>query len=162
MLPKYLPRSEWSKTARKIRGGVLKHYLLSAGENINIDAGAEVGWDVTLGNHSGIGMRSKVQNGTRIGSNVMIGPDCYIYTINHRIDCLDKPMIEQGYTQINPVVIGDDVWIGARVTILGGVHIGDGSVIGAGAVVTHDVPAYAVVGGNPAKILYYRNERFGN
>lgn len=133
--------------------------MRSAGKSINIDAGAEVGRDVTIGDYSGIGMYSRVQNGTQIGDNVMIGPYCLIYTMNHRINDLSEPMIRQGMTEVKPVVIGNDVWIGARVTILRGVHIGDGSVVGAGAVVTKDVPPYAVLGGNPARVLFYRNKR---
>lgn len=65
-------------------------------------------------------------------------------------------MQEQGYTKPRPVVIDDDVWIGSRVTILPGVHIGKGSIIGAAAVVTHDVEPYTIVGGNPAKLIKKR------
>lgn len=54
------------------------------------------------------------------------------------------------------LVVGNDVWIGTRVTLLGALHIGDGAIIGTGSVVTKDVPPYAVVAGNPAKILHYR------
>ena len=54
------------------------------------------------------------------------------------------------------VVVGNDVWIGARATIMGGVHIGSGAVVAGGAVVTKDVPPYAIVGGNPAKFIKYR------
>jgi acetyltransferase-like isoleucine patch superfamily enzyme len=54
------------------------------------------------------------------------------------------------------VIVGNDVWIGARVIVMGGITIGDGAVIAAGAVVTKDVPAYAIVGGSPAKIIKYR------
>jgi maltose O-acetyltransferase len=66
-------------------------------------------------------------------------------------------MVEQGYEGTRPIVIEDDVWIGARVTILGGVNIGTGAVIGAGSVVTKNVPPYAIVAGNPAKLIRYRN-----
>lgn len=58
---------------------------------------------------------------------------------------------------VEPVVIGDDVWIGTRVIILPGVKIGNGVIIAAGAVVTKDIPDYAVAGGVPAKVIKYRN-----
>ena len=86
----------------------------------------------------------------------MIGPEVIIYTQNHSFDRIDIPMCEQGFQEECKVEIGNDVWIGARVIILPGVKIGNGCVIGAGAVVTKDVPDYCVVGGNPAKILKVR------
>jgi maltose O-acetyltransferase len=93
-----------------------------------------------------------------IGDNVMMGPHCIIHTQNHKFDREDIPMCEQGFQEEKPVYIGNDVWIGSRVTILPGVKIGNGVIIGAGAVVTKDVPDYAIVGGNPAKIIRYRLE----
>ncbi len=65
-------------------------------------------------------------------------------------------MDQQGFAEEKPVVIEDDVWIGSRVTILPGVTIGRGSVVGAAAVVTKDVPPYSVVAGNPAKVVKTR------
>lgn len=62
----------------------------------------------------------------------------------------------QGDSEPKPIVIGDDVWIGARSIILKGVHIGKGAVIAAGAVVSRDVPEYAIVGGVPARVIKYR------
>ncbi len=59
-------------------------------------------------------------------------------------------------TSKGPIIIGDDVWIGMNAIVLSGVTIGQGAVVAAGSVVTHDVPAYAIVGGNPAKIIKYR------
>lgn len=85
MIPKHLPRSEWNRPAKAVRGGVLRAYLLSAGKKINIDAGAEVRWGVTIGDYSSIGMYSRVQNGTKIGDNVMMGLYRLVYTMNHRI-----------------------------------------------------------------------------
>lgn len=67
-------------------------------------------------------------------------------------------MIEQGSLPKSSLIIEDDVWIGARVTILKGcTKIGRGTVIGAGSVVTHDVPPFSVVAGNPAKLIKKRN-----
>ena len=92
----------------------------------------------------------------------MMGPECIIYTANHSFKRIDIPMCEQGFDEIKPVKVGNDVWIGGRVTILPGVNIGDGVVIGAGAVVTKDIPKYAIVGGVPAKIIGYRTNNINN
>ena len=86
----------------------------------------------------------------------MMGPEVIIYTSGHKFDRTDIPMIDQGFTETEPVVIGNDVWIGRRVIIMLGVNIGDGCILGAGAVVTKDVPAYSVVGGVPARIIKSR------
>ena len=78
-----------------------------------------------------------------------------ILTSTHIIDRIDIPMGEQG-SVVKEVSIGNDVWIGMRSIIMPGVTIGNGVVIGAGAVVTKDVPDYAVVGGVPARIIKFR------
>jgi len=65
-------------------------------------------------------------------------------------------MMDQGMGSFVPIVIEDDVWIGANATILKGVRISRGSIVGSGAVVTKDVPPYSIVGGNPAKIIRSR------
>ena len=83
-----------------------------------------------------------------IGNNVMFGPNVMIATGNHRIDVLGEYMInvkEKREQDDKDVVIGDDVWIGMNVIVLKGVHIGEGSVIGAGSIVTKDIPPYSVV-----------------
>lgn len=86
----------------------------------------------------------------------MMGRESFIYTYNHETLRTDIPMQEQGGTAEKTVSIGNDVWIGSRVTILPGVTIGNGAVIGASSVVTKDVPPYAVACGNPAKVVKYR------
>lgn len=85
-----------------------------------------------------------------------MGAECIVYTKNHAFSNLDTPMMYQGYLETKPVYIEDDVWIGGRVIILPGRRIGKGAIVGAGSVVTKDVPDYAIVGGNPAKVLKYR------
>ena len=156
----HLPAShqKWSFGAKRLRAFCARHMLTSCGENVNVERHARFGRGVPLGDRSGIGITASIGEQTHIGSDVMMGPDCVIYTRNHRFDRLDIPMREQGYGPVEPVEIGDDCWIGGRVTILPGVHVGNGAVIAAGAVVTKDVPPYAVVGGVPAKIIYNRKD----
>lgn len=143
---------------QKIRGFCGKLILKECGKNVNIEKGAVFSAKASLGNNSGFGKRALIQGEVKVGDNVMMGPDCIIYTQNHRFDDLETPMIEQGFQEEIPVVIGDDVWIGVRVTILPGVHIGNHTVIAAGAVVTKDIPDYAIAGGVPAKVLKFRNQ----
>ena len=156
----HLPAShqKWSFGAKRLRAFCARHMLTSCGENVNVERHARFGRGVTLGDRSGIGINASIGEQTHIGSDVMMGPDCVIYTRNHRFDRLDIPMREQGYGPVEPVEIGDDCWIGGRVTILPGVHVRNGAVIAAGAVVTKDVPPYAVVGGVPAKIICNRKD----
>lgn len=85
----------------------------------------------------------------RIGNNCLIGPDVGIYTAGHLLEPEGRTLDVYGM----PITIGNDVWIGGHSTILPGVTIGDGAVIAAGAVVTHDVEPNTIVGGVPAKVI---------
>lgn len=85
----------------------------------------------------------------RIGDHVFIGPNVGIYTVNHALDAAQR---NAGIMRSLPVQIGNDVWIGGNVVILQGVTIGNGAVIGAGSVVTHDIPAGVVAAGNPCRV----------
>ncbi len=143
----------------RIRAFFAKGFIQHCGKHVNINKGAIFSRQLSIGNNSGIGQNSRLQGRIVIGDNVMMGPECWIYTINHEFSDLSKPMIEQGYQEQKPVIIEDDVWIGGRVTILPGVTIGRGSVLGACSVVTKDVEPYSVVGGNPARVLKYRNSQ---
>lgn len=145
-----------AKWLRKICGKLI---LEKCGKNVNIERGAVFSSHVSLGNNSGIGINASLTGSVIIGDNVMMGSDCTMYSRNHAFDRTDVPMCEQGYLPEKTIVIGDDVWIGGHVIILPGVHIGNGAIVGAGAVVTKDVPQYAVVGGNPAKVIKYRNSK---
>jgi maltose O-acetyltransferase len=96
------------------------------------------------------------EGGLRIGDNVAIGPHVYIYTTNHRYEEAQYLPFD-GQILSEPVAVGSHVWIGGNVVIVPGVTVGEGAVIAAGAVVTREVPRCAVVGGNPAAVLKYRD-----
>ena len=154
---RHLPESyKFNLGQQKIRAFCGKCLLAKCGKNVNIEKNAEFAYSVELGDNSGLGINCRISGKTLIGNNVMMGPNVCIFTTNHAFDRTDIPMNEQGMSVQRPVVIEDDVWIGANVIILPGVTISKGSIVGAGAVVTKNVPEYAIVGGNPAKILKTR------
>ena len=140
----------------KLRNYFVRKYIKSAGKNINIGRYCKIHKNTTIGDHSGVGFGCEIPNGVTLGSHVMMGPDVLIFTQNHQTADPEIPMREQGMAPLKPVVIGDDVRIGARVCILPGVTIGQGAVIGACAVVSKDVPAYSVAVGNPARVVKKR------
>ena len=152
----WLPISRRSRFAKKLRGFWAKKIAKGFGKKVNIERGAIFTPGLSIGDNSGIGINCEINGEVIIGNDVMMGPEVVIYTSGHKYDRTDIPMWKQGSTEAKPVVIKDDVWIGRRAIILPGVTIGTGVVIGAGAVVTKDVPDYAVVGGVPAKVIKRR------
>ena len=110
--------------------------LITCGENFYANAHCHILGEITF------------------GKNVLIGPKVIIWGRDHGMDRA-TPMNTQPYKR-KPIVIGDDVWIGACSIILKGVTIGEGAVIAAGTIVTKDVEPYAVMAGNPAKLIKYR------
>lgn len=124
----------------------------------------------TISDYTYISNNTDVENAT-IGKFCSIADHCRIGLANHTLNLLSTSPIftlshnaaKTKWVTVNKdnessqrVIIGNDVWIGSHAIILGGITIGDGAVIGAGAVVTKDVPPYAVVGGVPAKIIKFR------
>jgi maltose O-acetyltransferase len=160
LFAQYLPRtnSRLSFGSGVIRRVVCRHIFRSMGKQVNIERGAyfSTGEQISIGDHSGLGVNCSVTGPVTIGCDVMMGPDVIVMTENHATADVTRPMRGQGALPRRPVVIEDDVWIGSRVIILPGVTIRHGAIVGAGAVVTKEVPAYAVVGGNPARVLKYR------
>ena len=147
------PIGKFSKAFRALCGRMI---LTRCGHNVNIYPKAKFSSKVELGDNSDIGFEAKLNGKVIIGNNVIMGPEVHVYTTNHNTSRIDIPIKYQGNTEERPVFIGDDSWICERVIILPGVHIGKGCVVAAGAVVTKDVPDYAVVAGNSAKVVKLR------
>jgi acetyltransferase-like isoleucine patch superfamily enzyme len=132
------------------------------GDGVAIERGVVVSTSdkgrVRIGNHVYIGEYSVLTSNEEIdiGDNVLISPQNFITDFNHIFQDSTTPIRCQGI-RTKKVTIQKDVWIGAGCKILMGVTVGEGAVIGAGAVVTQDVPPYQVVAGNPAEIIKKRN-----
>lgn len=108
--------------------------------------------DVTIGDHTRIGIHCTVIGPVCIGHHVNLAQGITVTALNHNFSDASKHIDEQGIST-RPVVIGNDVWIGANAVILPGVTIGSHCVVAAGAVVTKDVPSNTMVAGVPAKII---------
>jgi maltose O-acetyltransferase len=134
--------------------------LNKCGANVNIETNAYFGGDtITIGDNSGIGKRAYIGNiGGRRAYDREKCNDGSRYdklTKSHSHERIDIPMCKHDLYP-SKMVIEDDVWIGIRSIIMPGVKIGKESIIAAGAVVTKDVPQYAIVGGVPARIIKKR------
>jgi len=157
-----LPRCETpivGLSFRKLRRFLTERIFKQAGNNININTGVYFGNgnNIQIGNNSSMEVGCQIANDTIIGNDVMIAPDVIIFSQGHETTNVNTLMRLQGKTPPRPVVIGNDVWIGQRAIILPGVTIQDGAIIGAGSIVTKDVAARTVVGGNPAKFIKNRD-----
>ena len=108
--------------------------------------------DVTIGNYTRIGIHCTVIGPVCIGNNVNLAQGITVTALNHNFEDTSMRIDEQGIST-KPVIISDDVWIGANAVILPGVTIGRHSVVAAGAVVTKDVPDNSLVAGIPAKVI---------
>lgn len=154
---RHLPVSfkRMGRVSFKLRYWACRHIFEFCGKNVNIEKGAWFGRGsrLRIGDNSGLGINCVVPNGSVIGQDVMMGPNCYIHSQNHVFSRIDIPMRLQGKTKGKPVIIDDDVWIGRDVTIMVGRHISKGSIIAANTVLTKDFPEYSIVGGNPGILI---------
>lgn len=121
------------------------------------DGGAiEVGDNAAF--NTNVHINASVGGKIKIGQWCLVGPNVVMRTAGHKYDDPLTFIRMQGHV-ISDIYIEDDVWIGANAVILGGVRIGRGAIVGAGAVVTKDVPSLAVVVGVPAKVIKFRGEK---
>lgn len=141
--------------------------LSAVGGRITVGDDCELRCFARLEAHDGtisLGARSSVNpfcllsgfGGLQIGRDVRIGSHCVILSSTHRFEDPTQVIRAQGVER-RPTVIGDDVWLGTSVTVMGGVSIGTGCVVGAGAVVTRDVPPLSIVVGVPARVVGTRS-----
>lgn len=117
------------------------------------------GGNITLGENTFIGPYSVIygHGNVTIGRDVLIATGCKIFSSNHDIPSIDE-CIRSKADLLDHTLIGDDVWLGANTCILAGVAIGNGCVIGAGSVVTKDMPKGAIAYGVPAKVVRFRED----
>ncbi len=160
---RHLPKSTMpilGKFAFRLRQWCCRNMFASCGKNLNVEQGAYVGSgkDFHIGNDVGIGKDFCSHNRIlTIDDGCLMGEDVLFLGGGHLFADKNIPIGQQGNKEKTPLHIAGDVWIGARAIILPGCkRIGHGAVIGAGAVVTKDVPDFAVVGGNPARVIKYR------
>lgn len=123
---------------------------ITVGQRTTIYRGAEITGPVTIGSGCLVNRDGYIRSNTTIGDNVMIGPFVRLVTDSHEIGPSAK---RGGANKWPPIVIGDGTWIGASVTVVGGVTIGRGCIIAAGAVVVTDIPDNSLAGGVPAKVI---------
>ncbi|KQB41560.1 acyltransferase [Flavobacterium aquidurense] len=143
----------------KYNCSILNSEKISLSKNVKLNYGVVLQpgyWEISVGENSIINHYSCLYGDIKIGSNVMIAPHVMLAGGYHNTSRIDIPIMLQGDGSKGPIVIEDDVWIGANCVIMDGVTIGKGSVIGAGSVVTKDIQPYKIAFGNPAKIFKSR------
>ena len=155
----------WEHLKDKLMSKWYKSQMKECGTNVSLHPSTSVYFglkNLSLGSNVSIPRFSHIfctEAPLTIGNNVIFGPAPTIVTGDHRIDEIGKPIFSS-YDKLpendTPVIIEDDVWVGAHVTILKGVTIGRGSVIAAGAVVNNSTPPYSISCGVPAKTIRFR------
>jgi acetyltransferase-like isoleucine patch superfamily enzyme len=166
-----LPGISWGKflkLGKQVYISALGKEGISFGNNVGIGAYSSIvvstsmnnlGKHIRIGNNVGIGEYAYLggAGGLDIGDDCIVGQYLSCHPENHNYGSLDTPIRHQGVTR-KGIRIGNNCWIGSKVTILDGVTVGNGSVIAAGAVVTKSFPENSIIGGVPAKLINKRDE----
>lgn len=133
------------------------------GVQINRDCSLEIfeGGSITIGEQVGLQRGCILVAAVQpiiIGRRAEIAPYCAFFSYDHGMEP-DREIFGQPLTSKGPIIIGEDAWLGTRVTVLSGVTIGRGAVVGAGSVVVCDIPDNAIAAGSPARVIKYRGEQ---
>ena len=155
MAPLYQKRGRGSKIYRSVRMDTPPYRRFSIGRNSVVESFSCINnavGDVVIGDYTRIGLHNTIIGPVTIGHHVNLAQNITVTALNHNFTDTAQRIDQQGVST-NPIVISDDVWIGANAVILPGVTIGCHAVVAAGAVVTENVPSRCVVGGVPAKII---------
>lgn len=155
LAPLYQHRGRHSVIHHSVRMDTPPYRQFRLGRYSVIESGACINnavGDVIIGDYTRIGLHNTIIGPVNIGHHVNLAQGITLTALNHNFEDSEKRIDEQGVST-TPVVIEDDVWIGANAVILPGVRVGTHSVVAAGAVVTKDVPSHSIVAGIPAKII---------
>ncbi len=162
-LEKHNTKKKWYQLLkRRIFTNYVCHKAASVGVECKVNHYSKVTRNTFLSDHVSFnGMKITGKGKVSIGRYFHSGSECLMITDTHNYE---GEMIPYDDTDISrSIEIDDFVWLGSRVIVLGGVHIGEGAIIQAGSVVVNDIPAYAIAGGAPAKVFKYRDkEHFMN
>lgn len=143
----------------RLRASFMRPFFAHLGSDVIFHQGIRVTSPekVSIGAHCSFGQGVFITGGggVRIGDWVGFGPDVKVWSVNHRFDDPDTPWQLQGWNA-KEVVVEDDVWLGANVFVMPGVTIHKGAIISAGTVVNKSVPAFALVAGNPGRVVGWR------
>ncbi|NRB37444.1 MAG: acyltransferase [Pseudomonadales bacterium] len=136
----------------------VKRIIKSCGEKVVVKSKCYFGNGdrLSVGARSQMGQNARLGGTITIGEDVLMGPEVVMMATSHAFDRVDIPINQQGSSVEQPIVIGDDVWIGTRAIILPGVQIGSHSIVAAGSVVTKSCEPYSIIGGTPAKLIKMR------
>lgn len=155
LAPLYQHRGRHSVIHHSVRMDTPPYRQFRLGRYSVIESGACINnavGDVIIGDYTRVGLHNTIIGPVNIGHHVNLAQGITVTALNHNFEDSEKRIDEQGVCT-TPVVIEDDVWIGANAVILPGVRVGTHSVVAAGAVVTKDVPSHSIVAGIPAKII---------
>ncbi|EEB22944.1 sugar O-acetyltransferase [Phocaeicola dorei] len=146
--------NQTSEGQQEIRQSILAQLLGKQGKDVLIIPAfrCQYGSNIILEDSVIVNFNCTFMDNTTIhvGHHTLVGPNCSLYTVNHAIDADER---EKGLCVDKPIHIGSRVWLGGNVVIMPGINIGNDSVIGAGSVVTKDIPNGVIAAGNPCRVL---------